>query len=206
MTKIKMNTDFLDLAYKFWKLSENAIEIMGKTGNKDIVFTDGSTPQSLSWSDAEETFKWNANSIGIPVLFNFYHGLELFMKGFMDNDRILCEKSHTLTSLYKDLRTSNSAPESVLYVLKKILFSKNNKLHQFFKDNDEKNGIDSFYLSLKYPIQNNAEVVKSKVIRENGYESYEAVFKLVKSYIHELYNSLLEYNCNDSNIVDLLKK
>ena len=206
MSKINMNRDFLDLAYKFWKLTENAIEIMENTGNKDIVFTDGGVPHYASWSDAEEIFKWNANSIGIPVLFNFYHGVELFMKGFMLNEKILNDKSHKLSDMYNFLRSTNSAPKKVLIILKEIIYPKHNVLKVFFNQNDNKNNVDNFYILLKYPVINIENNVDYSLVRKSGMDSFENLFNLIRSYINKLYNALIEHNCIDNEIANLIKK
>lgn len=202
--KITLNTDFLDLAYKFWRLSENAIKLMGETGNKDIVITSGDKTFREGWKKAENIIEWNANSIGIPVLFNFYHGLELFMKGFMFNERIIEQKTHILTDLYKELKAQNSAPRKILDVLKEILFSKDNALYRFFSDNDS--NVDKFYLLFRYPINNNNKNVDYKLLCRSEMKNYRETFQLVEKYIHELYNLLVDYNCSDQKVVEMIKK
>jgi len=202
--KIILNTDFLDLAYKFWQLSENAIKLMDETDNNDIVITSGDKTIVEGWKKAEETFNWNANSIGIPVLFNFYHGLELFMKGFMFSERIKEQKTHSLSDLYKELKSQNSAPNKILDVLKEILFSKDNALSSFFLDNES--NADKFYLLFRYPVNDNSKSLDYKLLRRSGMMNFRDTFQLVEKYIHELYNLLVEYNCSDQKVVEMIKK
>lgn len=202
--KILLNTDFLDLAYKFWQLSENAIKLMGETGNNDMVITSGGKTFEEGWKKAESIFEWNANSIGIPVLFNFYHGLELFMKGFMSNERIIEQKTHVLSDLYKELKSQNSAPPKILDVLKEILFSKDNALSRFFLDNES--NVDKFYLLLRYPVNDNNKSINYKLLRRSGMKNFRDTFQLVEKYIHEIYNLLVEYNCSDQKVAEMIKK
>lgn len=202
--KIVLNADFLDLAYKFWQLSENAIKLMGETGNNDIVISSGDQTIEEGWKKAEETFNWNANSIGIPVLFNFYHGLELFIKGFMSNEKIIEQKTHVLSDLYKELKSQKSAPPKVLDVLKQILFAKDNALSRFFLDNES--NVDKFYLLFRYPVNDKNESIDYKLLRRSGMKNFKDTFQLVEKYIHVLYNLLLEYNCSDQKVLEMIKK
>ena len=95
---------YISHSYNFWSLTRNSIEEMEKQGNKTIIVSEYSEniTEKQSWKNYELLTNWNDQNIGIPVLFNFYHGLELFMKGLLEIKRITFETSkHNLKSLYE---------------------------------------------------------------------------------------------------------
>jgi hypothetical protein len=50
---------------------------MNKQGNKTMIFMDGDLSEEDSDLEFNEGTKWNDLNIGIPILFNFFHGIEL---------------------------------------------------------------------------------------------------------------------------------
>jgi hypothetical protein len=74
--------NFLPMAHSFFNLVRNSIDEMVRQGNKFSITVD--YDESLNEVEQDEAFnekiKWNDNHIGIPLLFNYYHGIELFIK------------------------------------------------------------------------------------------------------------------------------
>jgi hypothetical protein len=64
-------------------LTINSIEELEKQGNKNLLFFDGNLSEDESWLKYDQQTNWNDNNIAIPVLFNFYHGIELVLKGLI---------------------------------------------------------------------------------------------------------------------------
>lgn len=58
---------------------------MGKQGNKKLIMSlyDPNETDEQSRQNYYQKTKWNDFNIGVPILFNFYHGLELCMKGLL---------------------------------------------------------------------------------------------------------------------------
>jgi hypothetical protein len=73
MQNENISLHFLTLASKYLILVQNILNESIKIGNKHFV-TDGDYSENTRWSDF---------NIFIPTLFNFYHGLELLMKGLI---------------------------------------------------------------------------------------------------------------------------
>ena len=77
--------NFIGLAYQFWNLTRESVIEMEKLNNSSMIVSDFDPNQTdeESWTEYEHKTRWNDFNIGIPILFNFYHGLELFMKGLL---------------------------------------------------------------------------------------------------------------------------
>ncbi len=106
-------TPEVKLAYCYWRvgfqyldMSENVSREIAKTGNTWILIQDGTNWAELE-TKYEEMTKWADYNQGIPVIFNFYHGIELLLKGFLIAEG-RAEKSHLLSRLL-DL-VSNALP------------------------------------------------------------------------------------------------
>jgi len=135
---------YIILAYNFFQLAKEAINEMEKQGNPYLIIYgyeyNGDTEQNTRWSDS---------NIGVPVLFNFYHGLELFMKGLLIRVGGQKSKSHNLQDLYKELiKSEYNIPEKLTLLFKKYIFSEN-PFQSFFEDNG--GTANDFYTFLKYP-------------------------------------------------------
>ncbi|WP_274475610.1 HEPN domain-containing protein [Mangrovimonas aestuarii] len=156
-------TNFTSIGFNFLQLSINAIEEMNKQGNATSIFMDG----NLSDEDAELEFaertKWNDLNIGIPILFNFFHGIELILKGLIIHcGGELVGKNHKLTNLLENLKNTPNAPsDSLIEHFKNVLH--NNELSDFFTLNNKT--VDSFYILFKYPEEKNGESIKFYQIR-----------------------------------------
>jgi hypothetical protein len=142
--------DYIGLAYQFFTITREAINEMEKQGNKSIVISDTEYNEEKSWKAYDEKTKWNDFNIGVPVLFNFYHGLELFMKGLLQElNPAVRVTNHKLTGLESKLKLAiPELPKSLLDNIKKQITSRS-PFHEFFQAN--KLGVDKFYELLKYP-------------------------------------------------------
>jgi hypothetical protein len=186
--------NYIGLAYQFFNLTREAINEMEKQGNFNVTISDPNPNVEESWKIYEELTKWNDYNIGVPVLFNFYHGLELFMKGLLQ--KLDCKEkinNHKLTELESKLKSKIPAiPESLVDILN-IHLSDRSPFHEFFKTN--KSSVDNFYELLKYPeskkgkefyfwdIQGQDELglTKFKEIRKATIDLKEEVIKWNKS-------------------------
>jgi hypothetical protein len=142
--------NYIGLAYQFFNLTREAINEMVKQGNYTMNISDPQPDEEQSWKTYEEQTRWNDFNIGVPILFNFYHGLELFMKGLLQelgNEEKMT--SHKLTDLESRLKNKTlGIPESMLDILN-LHLSNRSPFHEFFVTNNL--GIDNFYELLKYP-------------------------------------------------------
>lgn len=167
-------SDFIGLGYNFLQLTINSIEEMEKQGNKSLLFFHANISDDEMKSQYDEKSKWNDNNIAIPVLFNFYHGVELVLKGLILRCGGEIVKTHNLTNITLTLKSTPNPPNiELLNFFDNILqFDLNN----FFNTN--KKTVDSFYESFRYPQFNNGDDVVFKDIRGLDSDGLELFLKI----------------------------
>lgn len=187
-----MKYHYFYIAHNFLNLVYNVVGEMIKHGNKFSITTD--YDDSLTQEEQSELFnekiKWNDNNIGIPVLFNFYHGLELFMKGMLDAKGLVFESNHNLETLYRLIKEKEQYyPKNCLEILKKYVFINNCNI-PFFKDN--KITPNHFYLAFRYPVSQikNGTLYKYKSIRGKEKETLKIYEEIIRDVV-ELKNTRL---------------
>ncbi len=94
---------FFDLSFQYLALVENVCNETIKSNNEHLILSD----QRLKSGEYEERTKWSDFNIIIPVLYNFYHGLELLMKGLLLVSNTEFKADHKLSSLLKKLESRN---------------------------------------------------------------------------------------------------
>ena len=77
--KLSTGLSFLILSENYLSLARNALEVPIEQGNVFVVIKD----HKISEKELTEETKWSDFKIMVPILYNFYHGLELLMKGFL---------------------------------------------------------------------------------------------------------------------------
>jgi hypothetical protein len=147
-----MNFNYIGITYQFWNLVRESINEMEKIKNVSLLISghDSNISDAESWEIYEEKTKWNDFKIGVPVLFNYYHGLELLMKGLLKEINVEPrKKNHKLTEYYAQIivHESKFTPE-IINTLGQFL-KKNNRFEKFFTDNG--GSVDDFYIMLRYP-------------------------------------------------------
>ena len=147
-----MNFNYIGITYQFWNLVRESINEMEKIKNVSLLISghDSNISDAESWEIYEEKTKWNDFKIGVPVLFNYYHGLELLMKGLLNEINVEPrKKNHKLTEYYAQIivHESKFTPE-IINTLGQFL-KKNNRFEKFFTDNG--GSVDDFYIMLRYP-------------------------------------------------------
>jgi HEPN domain-containing protein len=175
-------TNFITIGYNFLRLSINSIEEMNKQGNKTMIFMNGDLSDEDSDLEFNDRTKWNDQNIGIPVLFNFFHGIELILKGLIIHcGGELADNKHKLTTLLEKLKNTPNAPsESLLDHFKNVLMK--NGLDAFFQENNKT--VDSFYILFKYPEHNNGKSIKFYPLRgkqEQGLIRFNTIKSLAEN-------------------------
>jgi len=114
-----------------------------------------------------EATKWSDLNISIPLLFNFYHGLELTLKGFLIIKGGKFKSSHKLSVLLSKFVEEFSNKPLIKPIEKYIDCTKlPNILLEFCKESSIT--IDDYYQSLKYPESNNGEKYSHYSLRGNA--------------------------------------
>jgi hypothetical protein len=152
-------------ALGFWKIGRNYLHLVGSVSNETYrqgnnfvatwdVDMDEWDSTDAGEEDSIEVFgnqtKWSDFNLVIPLLFNFYHGLELLLKGFICAKNIQIEQSHKLSKLLLDFKDNFQNCELTLYFEKYI---EQNKLPNVLSEFCSTSGIsiDDYYQALKYP-------------------------------------------------------
>jgi hypothetical protein len=125
---------------------------MEKQGNEKLIISlyDSNQTDQESHENYYQKTKWNDFNIGVPILFNFYHGLELCMKGLLQEVGIKpTNKTHKLNGYFKLIKENKSLfiPEIITSIGK--VLDENNPFSEFFKSNNS--NVDNYYQLLRYP-------------------------------------------------------
>lgn len=143
---------------------------MEKINNINIVYSkpDPSTSNEESWTNYDHKTRWNDFKIGVPLLFNYYHGLELLMKGLLQETNNLPPKNtHKLSDYYELIKTNQHAYSVKLVDLIGQFITESNPFKDFFLCNG--GDVNDFYLMLRYPTKNkDSEEYQFKEIRGKG--------------------------------------
>lgn len=134
------------LATQYLDLAEAASAELVDSGNPSVVVADD-PPSDAQYREAS---RWSDHRIGVAVLFNFYHGIELILKGFIAlNGDAPCLR-HSLTQLLADFERRH--PDTEVGVLISDYTSRldtQSPLGRFFAENHTK--VDHWYQALRYP-------------------------------------------------------
>lgn len=147
-------TNYIGFAYQFLQMARESINDMEKQGNSTSIWYDASDQKKTryedDWEEYELKTRWNDMNVGVPILFNFYHGLELYMKGLLQTQNLLPpKKNHDLVKLYQIIRANQDKFTSEIIVLLEKHLGSENPFNEFFSDNSLTP--DKFYHCLKYP-------------------------------------------------------
>jgi hypothetical protein len=133
-----------------------------------------STPRSgIDWIEYDDQLVWSGHGIGIPVLFSFYHGIELLLKGFVAVYSPV-PSTHSLTRLLEMVAERHPESDFVRLVEEDALgAAPYAPVGRFLK----KNGltIDSWYEALRYPESKQGRVFDQLDIKFGGLHLWESV-------------------------------
>lgn len=138
---------YWETGIQYLHIVESVAEKVVESGNKFVVTSD----EEVSAEEYEKQTMWADHNLAIPLLFNFYHGLEVLLKGFLVSTNLLKgNKNHKLTDLLNEFEKEfNTTILSTL--LKKYLNveSLNEPLKSFCIESSIT--VNDFYQALKYP-------------------------------------------------------
>ena len=134
-----LSSHFLRLAH------ESSIELIN-TGNARSV----TSASPISASEVAQKFRWSDHSVGIAILFSYFHGIELTLKGFLKavgNGRV--HHHHHLTHLLADFESAIPGTDLAVTLRGALSPAVGTPLQRFLVANGIH--IDSWYEALKYP-------------------------------------------------------
>jgi HEPN domain-containing protein len=135
----------------------------------------------LTFKEVEDRTKWSDHRIGIPILFNFFHGIELWLKAAL-LEKGIQKSGHRLTELFNNAR-SVIGPCDFFDVLEPFIHNikLTSILGEFLSEN--KITIDSFYEALKYPeLKNGSDISHDALLgrTELGLNFYNEIINCIK--------------------------
>ncbi|HEY0974806.1 MAG TPA: hypothetical protein VGE57_09960 [Solimonas sp.] len=145
MRKNTLPKRYWTLAAQFLRLAhESCVEIVN-SGNKFMV----SAAKPISQFEFDQAVRWSDHAVGTGVLFSYYHGIELILKGFLAAVGVRSQH-HRLTDLLKNFESRFPGTD-----LGKAISSAlpqaggDSPMGRFLASNSIQ--IDDWYEALKYP-------------------------------------------------------
>ena len=176
------SVSFALMAGNFWQLVANSADELVKSGNTHLFIYD--EPGAPDRTKYKEHIKWIDINVAQPILFNFYHGIELSLKALLIAKKITVKKNHCLTKLlsittekYSDIKLKNFYSK---YIIKDKL---NPILFRFCEESNVT--MDLYYQSLKYPESTKGNKFKHSTLHYNGIEGVN-LFGEIKKDINEI--------------------
>lgn len=102
-----MPIDYWLLGAQYLRLAEASCNEFVASKNAHFVTEAGRLPSA---SEYKEKTKWSDHAVGIAVLFNYFHGIEVILKGFIALAGDDVPRHHKLTGLLSDFEAK--FPES----------------------------------------------------------------------------------------------
>lgn len=172
----------ISLCFNFWQLVVNSADELAKSGNHSSMAYEGF--QNPTQSEFENHTKWSDLRIAEPVLFNFYHGIELSLKALIVAKDKGPQGGHELSKLANRVEELYSDP-----LLNKFYsrYIETPKLHLILQEfcHSSKADMDLFYQSLKYPSARNGSTFNHLTLRARLEEGTE-LFTAIKRDIEEI--------------------
>jgi hypothetical protein len=144
-------------------------------GNKFVVVSDA----DISLEELLSETNWSDHNLVMPLLFDFYHGVEVLLKGFLVCKGRLAKKNHKLSSLLATFSseypghkigsllatyiTTNSLPEPLASFCSESAIS-----------------IDDYYQALKYPESATGAVYRHTPLKNRGEAGLEFFLQLAR--------------------------
>lgn len=101
----KVNMAPCDEALGYWTIGIEYLHLVEtvaaetvRQGNKFILVFDGA---DFSWEEYASQTRWSDSNLVVPLLFDFYHGVEVILKGFLASKGKLEKKNHKLSDLLR---------------------------------------------------------------------------------------------------------
>ncbi|TLP73233.1 HEPN domain-containing protein [Maribacter sp. ACAM166] len=154
--------NYIGMGYQFHQLVRESITEMIKEGNKVNITSKFDDKQSdeESWDEYKSKTRWNDLNIGVPLLFNFYHGLELLLKGILQEEGVSLKPTHKLNELFSEISNDMNLPDSLISPIKKYIDTTNQFQEVFRMNNSSPN---QYHLLLRYPENKNKTHIFSKI-------------------------------------------
>ena len=141
---------FLQLGIQFLDLSQKVAEEIHKSGNQLATIHEGFlTMDELEAAHEQET-RWADYNNGIPIFFNFYHGIELLLKGVLVAEGKSIRGVHSISNLVSEIEGLVGEQEFISSIREYLDEERLPAiLLEFIRES--KINIDQWYQAFKYP-------------------------------------------------------
>ena len=140
------------VSFQYFQLVQNVAREITSQGNQSVIVRDGAEGL-IEPAEFHEKTKWSDHSLGIPLLFNLYHGIELLVKGFLlITPGVNVKSEHNIQKLCRQFAKSYEQESELIVFLRKYTEEKElpRVIQEFLKDNDL--AFDKLYQTLRYPV------------------------------------------------------
>lgn len=165
---------FFLVSFQFFSLVQNSLKEIISQGNKWLLVSD----DEIEFEKYASETRWSDHQVIIPLLFNFYHGLELFLKGLLQFDPTFELKAkHSIEGLSARFIKDNPSHKELCSFLKK--YTNMGKLPELLKDFLSQNNlsINKLYEALRYPTDPSFNQIRDyfniKYKEEEGFHFFE---------------------------------
>lgn len=152
------------MACDFWQLTANVSGELVERGNPSSLFYEG-----WDWpadGEFEEVTKWSDLNIAQPVLFNFYHGVELSLKALLVAKDVSIQTNHRLSGLLEEVQNHYDENAANEFYSKYIVQERLPDILSAFC-NETGMTMDLYFQSLKYPTSTKNQKFNHAVLRCN---------------------------------------
>lgn len=133
------------LSLHFLRLAEASCALLAATENPHVVISKA----PLGSNEYSEATLWSDHSVGIAILFTFFHGIELILKGFISVSDT-APNHHRLTELLTTFEKSQQNTDLAKTISANVRsIDPNSPLGTFMTNNSIQ--IDKWFEALKYP-------------------------------------------------------
>jgi hypothetical protein len=172
---------FWSMGEKYWSLTQGVCDRITRNQNLSFLISD----QPITGREFEKRTKWNDVNMVIPLLFNFYHGLELILKGFiLFAEGNSAKLNHGITQLhFKFIEYYPGQKKLNKFFARYLVKSHLPEILREFLDHNRLS-VNRFYESLRYPFNLNLSreyqhfVLKYK--GGNGIQFYRVMSKDIR--------------------------
>jgi hypothetical protein len=140
------------MGLKYLHLVRVTVEQVVRMKNKTVATWWGELTPEEEAKQLDRQTKWSDARLVEPLLFNFYHGLELLLKGFtLWKSALNPRLDHRLTVLLASFMKKYPGEVDLIKVFHKYLVESTmpKMLRDFLEENES--SVDRFYESLRYP-------------------------------------------------------
>lgn len=181
---------FFTVSFQFFSLVQNALKETIDQGNEWIV----SSEKEISFESYADKTSWSDHQVIIPILFIFYHGLELFLKALLQFDpHFELKAKHSIEGLSSRFIKDNPKEKGLCNFFKK--YTHMDQLPKILRDflSDNNLTINQLYEALRYPTDPSFATIRSYLsVKYKGEEGIE-FFKILLCDIEKARKAAVSY-------------